>query len=634
MSKKSFFRYFFFFGFFGLSFFMAAAAQAATLAISPASNSVALGSTFTVNVILDTAGQAVAGVDIYSLHFTPAVLQVVDADASTPGVQISPGSLMANNQYNLVDNANGVIQFSQTASTNGTNFTGSGILASITFSAVGTGTSNLSFDFTLGSTTDTNVAVLYSDALTGVTNGSFTVTNSADVTAPTIPTNLTVSSTSSTAIFLSWTASADPTVPNQTTSGVAGYQVFRCSGVSCTPTLQVATSTTTSLTNTGLSAQTSYVFGLKAYDVAGNVSSLSALATAATPAAPDITPPVISAVSAGTLTQTGSTITWITNENSDSLVDYGLTSAYGSSSALNSSLITSHSVAISGLLAGTLYHYRVKSKDASGNLATSADSTFTTQSAPDTTAPIVSITSPSAGTQGGTIIFSATASDPTVPGQVVSGLFLTSLLIDGSTFATSSSGSISINLDTTTLTNASHTLTATARDNAGNIGNTQSITINVFNLANAQRFPRQISLSALEGLPSVAANTQVTVTVVSPSTGSILETQTLLPDASHNYTITFLPTDPQTVNVRVKVSGYLSQLVTTIDSTQNSAIVISIPQLAAGDFNNDNTINAVDYSLMNSHWNQNFSAADINQDGLINSLDFAVLKNNFNKTGQ
>ncbi len=633
MRKKRFLQSLLFSGFFGTLFLIAGAAQAATLAVSPASSSVNVGANFSVNIVLDTTGQAVAGVDIYSLHFNPAVLQVVDADGVTAGVQIAAGSLMSNNQYNSADNTTGVIQFSQTPSTSGTNFTGSGNLATITFSPVAAGTSNLTFDFTLNSTTDTNVAVLYSDALTAVTNGSYTISNPSDVTAPTVPTGLTASSTSSSAIFLSWTASTDPTVAGQTTSGIAGYQVFRCSGAGCTPSVQVATSTTTSLSNTGLSASTTYVFRLKAYDAAGNLSGFSTTATASTPAAPDLTAPVISAISAGSITQTGATIFWTTNENSDSQVEYGTTLSYGLASALNTSMVISHSTPLSALSAGTLYHYRVKSKDAAGNLATSADNTFTTQSAPDTTAPIVSITSPVSGNVSGSITFSASASDPLAAGQVNSGLFLTSLLIDGTVVATSTSGSISKIIDTTSLLNATHSLVATARDNAGNAASSSAVSITIFNLSNATRYPRKLALTSLEGLSSLSAGTQITATVLS-AIGAIVETQTLTADTSGNYTVSFAATDPQTVNLRLKVSGYLSQLISNIDTTINSASVISVPQLVAGDFNNDNTVNALDFSQMNSHWNQNFSTADVNQDGLINSLDFAVLKNNWNRVGQ
>jgi hypothetical protein len=58
---------------------------------------------------------------------------------------------------------------------------------------------------------------------------------------------------------------------------------------------------------------------------------------------------------------------------------YGTTTAYGSSTPLDTSRVTSHSAALSGLSSRTKYHYRVKSPDAAGNLATSADFVFTTK---------------------------------------------------------------------------------------------------------------------------------------------------------------------------------------------------------------------------------------------------------------
>lgn len=98
----------------------------------------------------------------------------------------------------------------------------------------------------------------------------------------------------------------------------------------------------------------------------------------AAPATGDTTAPVISAVSAGTPVSSGATISWTTDEASTSQVDYGTTTAYGQSTVQNSALQTSHSQGLSGLSASTLYHYRVKSADAAGNLAVSGDATFTT----------------------------------------------------------------------------------------------------------------------------------------------------------------------------------------------------------------------------------------------------------------
>lgn len=79
-----------------------------------------------------------------------------------------------------------------------------------------------------------------------------------------------------------------------------------------------------------------------------------------------------------TPTGTGATIAWNTYEPATTQVKYGITSGYGSTSSLDPSLVTSHSVTLTGLLPATLYHYQVISVDAVGNIAALADHTFTT----------------------------------------------------------------------------------------------------------------------------------------------------------------------------------------------------------------------------------------------------------------
>jgi hypothetical protein len=92
----------------------------------------------------------------------------------------------------------------------------------------------------------------------------------------------------------------------------------------------------------------------------------------------DKTPPVISGISTSSITGTGAAITWITDKPATSQVEYGPTASYGAITTLDETLVTSHSVNLSGLTPGTTYHYRVKSKDASRNEAVSADQTITT----------------------------------------------------------------------------------------------------------------------------------------------------------------------------------------------------------------------------------------------------------------
>jgi hypothetical protein len=100
------------------------------------------------------------------------------------------------------------------------------------------------------------------------------------------------------------------------------------------------------------------------------------------------TPPAISGVSASAITTNTATIGWNTSTASDSQVDYGLTSAYGQTTTLDTSLLTTHSVGLSGLQASSTYHFRVRSRDSAGNLAISTDYVFTTAAAP--TPPMIS----------------------------------------------------------------------------------------------------------------------------------------------------------------------------------------------------------------------------------------------------
>ena len=102
--------------------------------------------------------------------------------------------------------------------------------------------------------------------------------------------------------------------------------------------------------------------------------------SAGAPPPPVDSPLVISAVSAGNVTTNSATITWTTNAPSSSQVEYGASTNYGSQTATDSTLVTSHSVTLTGLSAATLYHFRVKSKTATGQPVASADFTFTTGS--------------------------------------------------------------------------------------------------------------------------------------------------------------------------------------------------------------------------------------------------------------
>ena len=106
--------------------------------------------------------------------------------------------------------------------------------------------------------------------------------------------------------------------------------------------------------------------------------------------APDTTPPVINNVAVSNISASSATITWKTDEMSDSKVEYGKTESYGSSKS-NTSLVTSHSITLIGLEPGTSYHYKVSSSDSSGNQASSGDFIFTTFEQPQNVMHIADI---------------------------------------------------------------------------------------------------------------------------------------------------------------------------------------------------------------------------------------------------
>src|SRR3989475_523236 len=193
-----------------------------------------------------------------------------------------------------------------------------------------------------------------------------------DVTPPVI-TGMAVTAVAATNATVQWTT-------NEASDSQVEYGLTTSYG--SVTTLDAVLRTAHSVALTGLTESTTYHYRVKSRDAAGNLAT-SGDATFTTS---DITPPIITGVTVTTATGTGTTIQWTTNELSDSQVEYGLTTSYGSVTTLDATLRTAHSVVLTALTDSTTYHYRVRSKDASGNPATSPDSTFAT---PDITPPVI-----------------------------------------------------------------------------------------------------------------------------------------------------------------------------------------------------------------------------------------------------
>lgn len=74
-------------------------------------------------------------------------------------------------------------------------------------------------------------------------------------------------------------------------------------------------------------------------------------------------------------------VTWNTVVPSSSQVEYGPTTSYGNTTALGATPGNAHTVALSGLSAGAIYHYRVRSGDSDAVMAVGPDHTLATVAA-------------------------------------------------------------------------------------------------------------------------------------------------------------------------------------------------------------------------------------------------------------
>jgi len=560
-------------------------AQAATLSLSPSSGSNSVGSIFTVTILLDTQSQAVDGVDIRYLNYSPTLLEAQDENTSQAGVQISAGTLLGNTVANNVDTTSGRISFSQVAAGGSaySNATGA-TLATVRFKVLTTGAAPVTFSFTLGSTADTNVAAGGSDVLTSVTNGSYTLTVAPDTQAPTAPSILTAIAVSSSKINLSWVASTDNV-------GVAGYRIYRGG-------IQIDTSAGNSYSNIGLSPSTTYTYTVAAYDAAGNVSGQSSPASATTQAPADTTSPTTpTSLLATAISSSQINLSWTASTDNVGVVGYHI---YRDSVEI--ATITATSYQNTGLAPSISYTYAVSAYDAAGNGSFAS-------------APVIAATWPSTSNKfsinnriktTGTINVRQTPSSfGTLLGSQSSGYLGT--VIGGPTYADGfwwwqinhdidpDGWSIESGMDLPpVISSAIFTPTLEGVTGINAIG----FTFNIYNVI-------LVSNQALFTASGNASNQ-----VIFPST------------------VTNLREDRY--NVYVKSAGYLKAK--TADTRIASGATVPLPVLKAGDLNDDGIINSLDWSLMNSNWFTNNITSDVNKDGIVNTIDFSWMNKNWLQT--
>ncbi len=234
-----------------------------------------------------------------------------------------------------------------------------------------------------------------------------TTTLSSDTQAPTVPTNLAATPISSSQINLSWTASTDNVA-------VSAYRIKRCVGSGCSPSIEIATTSAVSYSDTGLSVSTAYTYSVSAYDAVGNESAATAGVTGTTQSGPDTTPPTLSSGSpSGGLTDGTTQATLSLNSSENATCRYATSSGVSYASMANTFTTTggtSHSKTLSGLTDGSSYNYYVRCQDTTGNSNTSDFQISFSVLAPgqvqDSIAPVISgVSASTVGINTATIVW-------------------------------------------------------------------------------------------------------------------------------------------------------------------------------------------------------------------------------------
>ncbi|MEK5057458.1 lytic polysaccharide monooxygenase [Paenibacillus shunpengii] len=200
--------------------------------------------------------------------------------------------------------------------------------------------------------------------------------NPGDTTAPTAPSGLHSMGVTASSVSLMWSASTDNV-------GVTGYEIYRGSTLVAT-----VSGSTLTYNATGLTANTSYSFTVKAKDAAGNVSAASNALSITTSGAgtPDTSAPSApSGLHSMGVTASSVSLMWSAATDNTAVTGYEI---YRGSTLVATVSGTTLEYNVTGLTANTSYSFTVKAKDAAGNISPASNTlTLSTSAPPSTTAP-------------------------------------------------------------------------------------------------------------------------------------------------------------------------------------------------------------------------------------------------------
>jgi fibronectin type 3 domain-containing protein len=203
------------------------------------------------------------------------------------------------------------------------------------------------------------------------TSATTSSSGGGETSAPSAPTSVTATAQSSSSISVSWNS----------VSGASGYRVYRATS-SYGSYSQIASPTTTSYTNTGLSASTTYYYKVSAYNSAGESaqSSYDYATTSSSSSSGDSTKPSTpTGVKATVQSSSSISVSWNSVSGAISYKIYrGLSASYTPSETP----VTSASYTFTGLDSNTTYYFRITAINSNGESSQSSAVSAKTQAPP------------------------------------------------------------------------------------------------------------------------------------------------------------------------------------------------------------------------------------------------------------
>src|SRR5688500_15936930 len=186
-------------------------------------------------------------------------------------------------------------------------------------------------------------------------SSSYSSIGTATTQAFAAPTSLTATAPSATTSTLNFTKS--------TSGGASSTQIQRCTGTSCSNFVQVGTTTTATYSDSGLTAQTTYRYRIRATDPVGNFSPYTSVVSATTPAVPDTQAPTAPTnLSSSPVSTTQINLSWTASTDNRAVTGYRVErcTGLGCSNFSQIATPTTRTYNNTGLVTGTSYSYRVR----------------------------------------------------------------------------------------------------------------------------------------------------------------------------------------------------------------------------------------------------------------------------------